>query len=135
MKIFLHDFLYGIIKNCHRTFYSRLCVWVCNCWNSFVFACVIEVHLTDFLSSALFYKVCVNMELSSVLFKTCPHFLHIWFTLSFEVYDLNRITFTSDKVNLAFDDIIWLNQGYIDFCLLDCRPVTGLPFHIEKHLL
>ena len=118
MEILLHDFLDRIIEYRHRSFHSGLRVRICDGRHSTVLAGIVEVHPADLLSGTLLYKVCVDMQLTSVTLKLLQDFFDIVLHQRLEIHDFDGISLTANKVNLTLNDVVWLYQGNVDLGLL-----------------
>ncbi|MNE87206.1 hypothetical protein D3C80_1843790 [compost metagenome] len=84
------------------------------------------MHSAYLLPGALLDQVGVNLQLVLVLLEAAAILLHVGLFLRLEVDNLDRIVFAPNEINAALEDVLVLDQRYLDLSLLDSIPVTIL---------
>ena len=101
---------------------------------SVLFAGVVQVHLRHPLASALMHDVRIDMQLSAVAFQERRFTEEVRFLRGLEVDDLYAAVISSDEVDLPFQDVVILDQGNINLCLLDYVPTPFLSSGVTLNL-
>ena len=137
MKVLPHNPPHGIVKRCERPLNGRWRIGVGDSRHGACFARVVEVHPADLLLCSFLDKMSVDMKLSSVKLQPLlrRRVVHVRLLGGFEVHNLDGIVNAPDKVNLALDDVVWLDEAHVNLGLFNERPVAVLMFNVPHDVL